>query len=393
MSKYIFTSESVTKGHPDKVCDIISDSVLDAYLEKDSHARVAIETVVKNNTVVLAGEISSTAQIDVEKVVRSTINSIGYNRPELGFDGDTAEIIQIIDSQSPDIAQGVDEALEIRGKDENVLGAGDQGMMFGYAVNETEELMPLAVSLAHRLSKKLTEVRENGTLPFLRPDGKTQVSVIYESGVPVGIDTVLISTQHEPDISQEKIRNDVIKYVIEPVIQSNRKWKNNRILVNPTGRFVIGGPVGDSGLTGRKIIVDTYGGAAAHGGGAFSGKDPTKVDRSGAYAARYLAKNIVAAGLAKKAEVQIAYAIGVAYPVSVLINTFNTGVISDEALTELITGHVDLRPSKIIERFDLQRPIYAQTASYGHFGRDDLDLPWESTDLAAVLKKYAKGVA
>ena len=312
MSRYIFTSESVTKGHPDKVCDIISDSVLDAYLEKDSHARVAIETVVKNNTVVLAGEISSKVQIDVEKVVRSTIKSIGYNRPELGFDGDTAKIIQIIDSQSPDIAQGVDEALEIRGKDEEILGAGDQGMMFGYAVNETEELMPLAVSLAHKLSKKLTEVRENGTLPYLRPDGKTQVSVIYESGVPVGIDTVLM-----------------------PVLQSNRKNKSYRILVNPTGRFVIGGPVGDSGLTGRKIIVDTYGGAAAHGGGAFSGKDPTKVDRSGAYAARYLAKNIVAAGLAEKAEVQIAYAIGVAYPVSVLVNTFNTGVISDEALTEL----------------------------------------------------------
>ena len=382
MSRYIFTSESVTKGHPDKVCDIISDSVLDAYLEKDSHARVAIETVVKNNTVVLAGEISSTVQIDVEKVVRSTIKSIGYNRPELGFNGDTAKIIQIIDSQSPDIAQGVDEALEIRGKDERILGAGDQGMMFGYAVNETEELMPLAVSLAHKLSKKLTEVRENGTLPYLRPDGKTQVSVIYESGVPVGIDTVLISTQH-----------DVIKYVIEPVLQSNRKNKSYRILVNPTGRFVIGGPVGDSGLTGRKIIVDTYGGAAAHGGGAFSGKDPTKVDRSGAYAARYLAKNIVAAGLAEKAEVQIAYAIGVAYPVSVLVNTFNTGVISDEALTELITRLVDLRPSKIIERFDLQRPIYAQTASYGHFGRDDLDLPWERTDLVAVIKKFAKGVA
>ena len=376
MSRYIFTSESVTKGHPDKVCDIISDSVLDAHLEKDSHARVAIETVVKNNTVVLAGEISSKVQIDVEKVVRSTIKSIGYNRPELGFDGDTAKIIQIIDSQSPDIAQGVDEALEIRGKDEEILGAGDQGMMFGYAVNETEELMPLAVSLAHKLSKKLTEV-----------------TVIYESGVPVGIDTVLISTQHDPDISQKKIRNDVIKYVIEPVLQSNRKNKSYRILVNPTGRFVIGGPVGDSGLTGRKIIVDTYGGAAAHGGGAFSGKDPTKVDRSGAYAARYLAKNIVAAGLAKKAEVQIAYAIGVAYPVSVLVNTFNTGVISDEALTELITRLVDLRPSKIIERFDLQRPIYAQTASYGHFGRDDLDLPWERTDLAAVIKKFAKGVA
>ena len=292
-----------------------------------------------------------------------------------------------------DLNRMFDEALEIRGKDEGILGAGDQGMMFGYAVNETEELMPLAVSLAHKLSKKLTEVRENGTLPYLRPDGKTQVSVIYESGVPVGIDTVLISTQHDPDISQKKIRNDVIKYVIEPVLQSNRKNKSYRILVNPTGRFVIGGPVGDSGLTGRKIIVDTYGGAAAHGGGAFSGKDPTKVDRSGAYAARYLAKNIVAAGLAEKAEVQIAYAIGVAYPVSVLVNTFNTGVISDEALTELITRLVDLRPSKIIERFDLQRPIYAQTASYGHFGRDDLDLPWERTDLAAVIKKFAKGVA
>lgn len=388
MSNYIFTSESVTKGHPDKVCDMISDAVLDAFLKQDKNSRVAVETVVKNNTVVLAGEISSSAYVDIEKIVRDTINSIGYNRAELGFDGHSAKIIQLIDKQSPDIAQGVDDALEHRGEKDADIGAGDQGMMFGYAVNETEELMPAAISLAHKLSRKLTEVRENGTLPYLRPDGKTQVSVRYENGRPVGIDTILISTQHDPDITQEQIRTDIIKYVIRPVLP--KKWKNDnyKILINPTGRFVIGGPVGDSGLTGRKIIVDTYGGAAAHGGGAFSGKDPTKVDRSAAYAARYIAKNIVAAGLAEKAEIQLAYAIGVASPVSVLVDTFGTGKVSDSLIRRAVENTVDLRPSAIIERFDLQRPIYAQTASYGHFGRTDIDLPWEKTDLASELKRY-----
>ncbi len=388
MERYIFTSESVTKGHPDKVCDIISDSILDAYLKNDKTARIAVETVVKNNTVVLAGEISSKADIEIEKTVRQAINNIGYDRPELGFDGHSAKIIQLIDKQSPDIARGVDDALESRSEDENSLGAGDQGMMFGYAVNETEELMPLAISLAHKLSKKLTDVREKGILPYLRPDGKTQVSVKYENGAAVGIDTILISTQHDPDVTQEKIREDLINYVIKPTLPE--KWKNDnfRILVNPTGRFVIGGPVGDSGLTGRKIIVDTYGGAAAHGGGAFSGKDPTKVDRSAAYAARYIAKNIVAAGLADKAEIQIAYAIGVASPVSVLVNTFGTGKVSDDLIRRAVENSVDLRPSEIIRRFDLQRPIYVQTASYGHFGRTDIDLPWEKTDLADELNKY-----
>ncbi len=390
MGNYIFTSESVTKGHPDKVCDMISDSILDAYLKKDKNARVAVETVVKNNTVVLAGEVSSKADVEIEKTVRRTINSIGYDRPELGFDGHSAKIIQLIDKQSPDIAQGVDEALENRGdeEDENSLGAGDQGMMFGYAVNETEELMPLAISLAHKLSRKLTEVRENNTLPYLRPDGKTQVSIKYENGEAVGIDTILISTQHDPEVTQEQIREDLIRYVIRPVLPE--KWRDDdyKILVNPTGRFVIGGPVGDSGLTGRKIIVDTYGGAAAHGGGAFSGKDPTKVDRSAAYAARYLAKNIVSAGLAEKAEIQLAYAIGVAHPVSVLVNTYGTGRVPDEEIRQAVEELVDLRPEKIIERFDLQRPIYSQTASYGHFGRTDIDLPWERTDLAKDLKKH-----
>ena len=388
MKNYIFTSESVTKGHPDKVCDMISDAILDAYIKQDKNSRVAVETVVKNNNVVLAGEVSSSADVDIERTVRDTINNIGYDRPELGFDGHTVKIIQLIDKQSPDIAQGVDDALEHRGENKQDIGAGDQGMVFGYAVNETEELMPAAISLAHKLSRRLTEVRENGTLPYLRPDGKTQVSVKYENGRPVGIDTVLISTQHDPQISQEQIRNDLIKYVIRPALTA--KWINDdyKVLINPTGRFVIGGPVGDSGLTGRKIIVDTYGGAASHGGGAFSGKDPTKVDRSAAYAARYIAKNIVSAGLAEKAEIQIAYAIGVAHPVSVLVNTFGTGKVSDDLIRRAVENTVDLRPSGIIRRFDLQRPIYAQTASYGHFGRTDVKLPWEKTDLALDLKRY-----
>ena len=388
MQDYIFTSESVTKGHPDKVCDMISDAILDAFLKQDNNSRVAVETVVKNNTVVLAGEISSAAKVDLEETVRNTINSIGYDRPELGFDGHSVKIIQLIDKQSPDIAQGVDDALENRGGDDSDIGAGDQGMMFGYAVNETEELMPITISLAHKLSRKLTEVRENGTLPYLRPDGKTQVSIRYENGIPVGIDTVLISTQHDPDITQEQIREDLIKYVIRPTLPEKWRKTDYKILINPTGRFVIGGPVGDSGLTGRKIIVDTYGGAAAHGGGAFSGKDPTKVDRSAAYAARYIAKNIVSAGLAEKAEIQLAYAIGVASPVSILVNTFGTGKVSDDLIRRAVENTIDLRPSGIIGRFDLQRPIYAQTASYGHFGRTDIDLPWEKTDLAVELKRY-----
>jgi S-adenosylmethionine synthetase len=390
MTATIFTSESVTKGHPDKVCDIISDYILDAYLASDPNARVAAETVVKNNTVILVGEVSSSAEIDVTEIAREAIRSIGYSREELGFDADTAEIINLLDSQSPDIAQGVDSALEIRETDENDIGAGDQGMMFGYATDETPEYMPLALSLAHRLSKRLTDVRENGTLPYLRPDGKTQVSVKYEGETPVGIDTILISTQHDPDITLDRIRADLIRQVITPVIPA--KWLDGKvkILVNPTGRFVIGGPVGDSGLTGRKIIVDTYGGAARHGGGAFSGKDPTKVDRSAAYAARYIAKNIVAAGLAKRAEIQIAYAIGVARPVSVNVNTFGTGSVPTDVLQSAVTELVDLRPAAIIERLGLKRPIYAKTAAYGHFGRTDVELPWEKTDLAMRLNAYVK---
>lgn len=391
MSAAIFTSESVTKGHPDKVCDIISDSILDAYLEKDPNARVAAETVVKNNTVILAGEISSSAEVDIESVVRNAIRKIGYDSDALGFNADTAEIVVLLYTQSPDIAQGVDRALEIReNENESDIGAGDQGMMFGYATDETPEYMPLAISLAHKLAKRLTDVREDGTLPYLRPDGKTQVSVKYDGETPIGIDTILISTQHDPDVSLEEIRNDLIREVITPVIPE--KWLDEtvKILVNPTGRFVIGGPVGDSGLTGRKIIVDTYGGAARHGGGAFSGKDPTKVDRSAAYAARYVAKNIVAAGLAKKAEIQLAYAIGVAHPVSINVNTFGTGTVSDELILDAVSEIVDLRPAAIISTLDIRRPIYAQTAAYGHFGRTDIELPWEKTDIAEQLKAYVK---
>ena len=391
MRATIFTSESVTKGHPDKVCDIISDSILDAYLAKDPNARVAAETVVKNNTVILAGEISSSAEVDVETVVRNAIRQIGYDKDELGFNADTAEIIVRLYTQSPDIAQGVDRALEIReNENESDIGAGDQGMMFGYATDETPEYMPLAISLAHQLAKRLTDVREDGTLPYLRPDGKTQVSVKYDGETPIGIDTILISTQHAPDVSLEEIRKDLIREVITPIIP--KKWldENVRILVNPTGRFVIGGPVGDSGLTGRKIIVDTYGGAARHGGGAFSGKDPTKVDRSAAYAARYVAKNIVAAGLAKKAEIQLAYAIGVAHPVSINVNTFGTGTVSDELILDAVSALVDLRPAAIIATLDIRRPIFAQTAAYGHFGRTDIELPWEKTDIAEQLKAYVK---
>ena len=390
MSNYIFTSESVTKGHPDKVCDLISDSILDAYLGKDPTAHVAVETVAKNNTVIVAGEVASTAHVDVENVIRRTIRGIGYNRPEYGFNADTAEIILRLDRQSPDIAQGVNDALETRNSGEAAeIGAGDQGMMFGYATNETEELMPLTAVLAHKLARRLTEVRENGTLPYLRPDGKTQVSVRYEDGHPVSVDTVLVSTQHDPDVTQEQLHQDIRKEVIVPVLQ-NFLTEDTRILINPTGRFVIGGPVGDSGLTGRKIIVDTYGGAARHGGGAFSGKDPTKVDRSAAYAARYVAKNIVAAGLAEKAEIQVAYAIGVAAPVSLYVDTFSTGIVPDAVITDAVRELVDLRPGAIIQRLNLRRPIYAATAAYGHFGRTDIDAPWEATDLADALKNYVK---
>lgn len=391
MKSFIFTSESVTKGHPDKVSDIISDSILDAYLEKDPTSRVAVETVVKNNTIILVGEISSAISIDSERVVRQAIRDIGYTREELGFNADTAELILRLDRQSPDIAQGVDRAMEIRNTEKEAeLGAGDQGMVFGYAVDETPERMPLPVSLAHRLAKRLTQVREDGVFPYLRPDGKTQVSVRYEGERPAGVDTIVVSTQHDPDVTQERIRDDIVREVITPVIPGQWLDGNTKILINPTGRFVIGGPAGDSGLTGRKIIVDTYGGASRHGGGAFSGKDPTKVDRSGAYAARYVAKNIVAAGLAKKVEIQIAYAIGVASPVSISVNTFNTGTVPDEVLQEAVSALVDLRPGAIIQNLNLRRPIYAQTAAYGHFGREELNLPWEKTDLARVLKTYVE---
>lgn len=389
MSRIIFTSESVTEGHPDKVSDKISDAILDAYLEEDRSARVAVETLVKNNTVILAGEISSSAEINIEKIVRDTVSEIGYDRPELGFDSNTLQIISIIDRQSQDIAQGVNNAIETRNSEVAAeTGAGDQGMVFGYASNETDELMPLPISLAHSLSRKLAEVRKNKVLGYLRPDGKTQVSVIFEDNIPVAIDTVLVSAQHDDGISQEQIREDIIKNVILPVIPE--KWinQNTRILVNPTGRFVIGGPVGDSGLTGRKIIVDTYGGSAHHGGGAFSGKDPTKVDRSAAYAARYAAKNIVSAGLADKAEIQIAYAIGVAAPVSINVNTFGTGRYNDSLLEKAISEIFDLRPDAIIESLGLQRPIYKATSAYGHFGRNDVEFPWERTDKTAELRKY-----
>jgi len=391
MSTSIFTSESVTKGHPDKVCDIISDTILDAYLSRDPNARVAVETLVKNNTVILAGEVSSTAVVDIEAEVRDAIKAIGYDRDELGFNGDSAEILLRIDRQSPDIAQGVNRALESRGvsnEDEAELGAGDQGMVFGYATSETPELMPLPISLAHRLAKQLTEVRENGTLPYLRPDGKTQVTVRYEDDVSVAVDVIVVSAQHDPDISLETIRADIIEKVIKPIIPADLLSQETGIYVNPTGRFVIGGPVGDSGLTGRKIIVDTYGGFARHGGGAFSGKDPTKVDRSAAYAARYVAKNIVAAGLAKRCEIQIAYAIGVAAPVSINVSTFGTGTVSDSDLSEAVEQLFDLRPGAIIRDLNLRETSYRQLAAYGHVGREDLPVLWEEIDSAQKLKAY-----
>ncbi|KHM52879.1 methionine adenosyltransferase [Anaerovibrio lipolyticus DSM 3074] len=390
--RLLFTSESVTEGHPDKIADQISDSILDAILEQDPMGRVACETMVTTGQAHIAGEISTSCYVDISKIVRETIRNIGYTRAKFGFDADTCGILISLDEQSPDIAQGVDKALEAREGDmseEEATGAGDQGMMFGYACNETPEFMPTPIALAHRLSRRLTEVRKNGTLPYLRPDGKTQVTVAYENGKPVAIDTIVISTQHDEKVSLEQIRKDLIEHVVKPVIPAELLSDDTKYFINPTGKFVIGGPQGDCGLTGRKIIVDTYGGMARHGGGAFSGKDPTKVDRSGAYAARYVAKNIVAAGLADRAEVQLAYAIGVAKPVSIMVDTFGTGKVDDRTLEELVQKNFDLRPAGIIKMLDLRRPIYAQTAAYGHFGRTDVDLPWEHTDKADALKAQA----
>ncbi|MBQ6322079.1 MAG: methionine adenosyltransferase [Lachnospiraceae bacterium] len=393
MEKLLFTSESVTEGHPDKMCDQISDAILDALLEKDPMSRVACETATTTGLVLVMGEISTNAYVDIQSLVRDTVREIGYTRGKFGFDADTCGVIVAIDEQSGDIAMGVDKALEAREKamsDDEIeaIGAGDQGMMFGFATNETEEYMPYPISLAHKLSRQLTKVRKDQTLPYLRPDGKTQVTVEYQDGKAVRLDTVVLSTQHDPDVSQEQIHADIRKYVFDEVLPPEMVDENTKFFINPTGRFVIGGPHGDAGLTGRKIIVDTYGGYARHGGGAFSGKDPTKVDRSGAYAARYVAKNIVAAGLADRCEIQLSYAIGVAQPTSIMVDTFGTGKLSDERITEIVREQFDLRPAGIIRMLDLRRPIYKQTAAYGHFGRNDLDLPWEKTDKANELKKY-----
>jgi S-adenosylmethionine synthetase len=394
MSRTLFSSESVTAGHPDKICDQISDSILDAILAKDPNARVACETSVTTGLVLVAGEISTECYVDIPKIVRSTIKEIGYDRAKYGFDAETCAVLTSIDEQSVDIAQGVDEALEKKeGKmsEEEIeaIGAGDQGLMFGFACNETPELMPLPISLAHQLARRLHEVRVNGTIPYLRPDGKIQVTIEYEGNNPVRIDTIVCSTQHADHVTISQIKEDIHCHVIEPIAPKEMLDDQTKYFINPTGRFVIGGPLGDAGLTGRKIIVDTYGGYARHGGGAFSGKDPTKVDRSAAYAARYVAKNIVAAGLAEKCEVQLAYAIGVARPVSVRVDTFGTGIVSEERLVELVEKHFDLRPAGIIRSLDLRRPIYKQTAAYGHFGRTDIELPWERTDKAEILRNEA----
>lgn len=396
MSRRLFTSESVTEGHPDKICDQISDAVLDAIFTQDPMARVACETAVTTGMVLVMGEITTNCYVDIPGVVRKTIREIGYDRAKYGFDCDTCAVLTSIDGQSPDIAMGVDKALEAKTgemTDEQIdaIGAGDQGMMFGFACNETPELMPMPISLAHKLVKKLSDVRKDGTLSYLRPDGKSQVTVEYEGDKPVRIDTVVISSQHSQDVDHDTLEKDIIEKVVKPTLPANLVDKDTRYLINPTGRFVVGGPQGDSGLTGRKIIVDTYGGYARHGGGAFSGKDPTKVDRSAAYAARYVAKNIVAAGLASKCEVQLAYAIGVAKPVSILIDTYGTGKISEPELVKLVQKHFDLRPAGIIKSLDLRRPIYRQTAAFGHFGRTDIDLSWEKTDKAEELKKDALG--
>ncbi|WP_110927318.1 methionine adenosyltransferase [Bacillus massiliglaciei] len=394
-NRRLFTSESVTEGHPDKICDQISDSILDAILAKDANARVACETSVTTGLVLVAGEITTSAYVDIPRIVRDTIKGIGYTRAKYGFDAETCAVLSSIDEQSADIAAGVDKALEARegtmsDQEIEAIGAGDQGLMFGFACNETEELMPLPISLAHKLSHRLTAVRKDGTLGYLRPDGKTQVTIEYdENNQPVRVDTIVISTQHDPEAELEQIQADLKEHVITAVVPAELIDAETKYFINPTGRFVIGGPQGDAGLTGRKIIVDTYGGYARHGGGAFSGKDATKVDRSAAYAARYVAKNIVAAGLADKAEVQLAYAIGVAQPVSIAVDTFGTGTISEEKLVELVRANFDLRPAGIINMLDLRRPIYKQTAAYGHFGRTDVDLPWERTDKAEILKAQA----
>ena len=397
MEKLLFTSESVTEGHPDKMCDAISDAVLDALMEQDPMSRVACETCTTTGLVMVMGEITTNAYVDIQKIVRDTVREIGYDKSEYGFDGNTCAVMVVLDEQSADIAMGVDKALEAKEATENKMtdeeieatGAGDQGMMFGFATNETEDFMPYPISLAHKLARQLTLVRKNGTLSYLRPDGKSQVSVEYdEAGKPKRLEAVVVSTQHDPDVTQEQIHKDIKKYVLDVILPKELVDEHTNYFINPTGRFVIGGPNGDSGLTGRKIIVDTYGGYARHGGGAFSGKDCTKVDRSAAYAARYVAKNIVAAKLADKCEIQLAYAIGVAHPMSVMVDTFGTGKLSDEQLVNIVRENFDLRPAGIIKMLDLRRPIYKQTAAYGHFGRNDLNLPWEKIDKVDILKKY-----